>query len=677
MSRRFWLPLTASLLLSNCLALNAADPPKIDSYGDPLPEGVLLRLGSTRLATQSNSVWLPDGKTLVTAKDGMLLFWNVADGKLIRSLQVPVRHIFRLQLGVSADGDRIALAGPRGELCVWNLKSLEIVARMPPKPDAREDIDALALSPDGKTLATYDESKNKLRFLDAASCEPRHEVDLGKFRAGCQGFAFSPDSRTIAFGKGDSVQLIAVDGKSEPRVLKDVLAGYIRSLAFSRDGQTLLAAGSNKDQRQCLVRLWDLGAEPKSLADFSAPDSSGMGCVACFGSDDKSAISLQSDKILCWNLSEQKLSRTIEGFQTQTSARPTVSVDPTRRHIAAAIDTDVRLWDLASGRPLFSAEKRHHTAVHNVAWSQDGKTVATAGWDGEAHLWNADSGEHLRVCRSNQDIHSLLFAAGGQRLLVAGDRLSLQGGKTTAALGCFDVASGNLVFETAVDAAQKISLSQNSKIVALSSGDPFGERPIQLRPFQAETGKAIREAIPLDSLVVSMGWAEVDRIFLAACADGNILQFNAETGTQVGKTRLTHINELTGAEEPFGISLAVFSPRNNSVITPGALVGELLRWDLATGKPNWKVTFGGRYQGLELSPDGRLLAGLTYYDGERHLVVLDTKTRETIVERGLGLETGYCLAFSPDGKRILHGTSAGTALIHDLDQARAKLSGGK
>ena len=66
-------------------------------------------------------------------------------------------------------------------------------------------------------------------------------------------------------------------------------------------------------------------------------------------------------------------------------------------------------------------------------------------------------------------------------------------------LRCFDVASGNLVFETAVGAAQKISLSQNSKLVALSSGDELGGRTIQLQLFEAATGKALREATPLES----------------------------------------------------------------------------------------------------------------------------------------------------------------------------------
>jgi WD40 repeat protein len=127
---RIWHSLTVSLLLSNCLALNAADPPKVDSFGDPLPEGVFLRLGTTRLATQSNAVWLPDGKTLVTAKDGMLLFWDVASGKLVRSLPVPVRHHFTLKLGISADGWRIAVGSPSGDICAWNLKSLEIASRM-------------------------------------------------------------------------------------------------------------------------------------------------------------------------------------------------------------------------------------------------------------------------------------------------------------------------------------------------------------------------------------------------------------------------------------------------------------------------------------------------------------------------------------------------------------------
>jgi hypothetical protein len=43
--------------------------PKLDRYGDPLPAGAVLRLGTTRLQAQGGSAWMPDGKTLV-AKSG-------------------------------------------------------------------------------------------------------------------------------------------------------------------------------------------------------------------------------------------------------------------------------------------------------------------------------------------------------------------------------------------------------------------------------------------------------------------------------------------------------------------------------------------------------------------------------------------------------------------------------
>ncbi len=44
-----------------------------------------------------------------------------------------------------------------------------------------------------------------------------------------------------------------------------------------------------------------------------------------------------------------------------------------------------------------------------------------------------------------------------------------------------------------------------------------------------------------------------------------------------------------------------------------------------------------------------------FHEGERHLVLLDTETREKLLDRGLGLESGYCAAFSPDGKRVVLG----------------------
>src|SRR5438309_11994382 len=66
-----------------------------DLYGDPLPPGAVVRLGTTRFRRTNESelsglAFLADDKTLLTAQGNELQFWNVADGRLVRTLPSPV-----------------------------------------------------------------------------------------------------------------------------------------------------------------------------------------------------------------------------------------------------------------------------------------------------------------------------------------------------------------------------------------------------------------------------------------------------------------------------------------------------------------------------------------------------------------------------------------------------------
>lgn len=84
------IPFVDSLLLAliaGTLHGAGAEPPRTDLYGDPLPSGAVMRLGTVRLR-HANALFTfsADGKQLISFDpDGEIRVWQVATGKLIRS----------------------------------------------------------------------------------------------------------------------------------------------------------------------------------------------------------------------------------------------------------------------------------------------------------------------------------------------------------------------------------------------------------------------------------------------------------------------------------------------------------------------------------------------------------------------------------------------------------------
>jgi WD40 repeat protein len=89
MGRRF--AVIGALLLSAGVSLGQQSDqgkPRTDLYGDPLPPGAILRMGSTRLKhSQAAVAFSKDGKLLISAGDsGDVRFWDVATGKEVRRM---------------------------------------------------------------------------------------------------------------------------------------------------------------------------------------------------------------------------------------------------------------------------------------------------------------------------------------------------------------------------------------------------------------------------------------------------------------------------------------------------------------------------------------------------------------------------------------------------------------
>jgi WD40 repeat protein len=193
------------------------------------------------------------GPVLASAGGGKILLHSVADGKLLRPL--PADRQVRA-LAMSPDGKTLAAAGDDPTVRLWEVATGKSAAAL---RDHTDWVLCLAFSPDGKLLASggYDglvrlwdvAGAKKMRDLTAAPVPPPKPAPEP---SAVLSVAFSPDGKTLALGSANGQIRLAnvADGK-----LVRALAGHgsaVTGLAFHPGGKLLASAGKDRT-----VRLWD------------------------------------------------------------------------------------------------------------------------------------------------------------------------------------------------------------------------------------------------------------------------------------------------------------------------------------------------------------------------------------------------------------------------------------
>jgi hypothetical protein len=194
-------------LFATAIPTNAPAPPArvmaaAPPAGEPLPDGVVARLGDTRFrhASLSEYVCLSDNKTVLTAgTDRVLRFWDLASGRQVRSVTLQGKAGPGALVTLSPDGKTLT-AVDRGKLVFWEVESGKEIKTL---PAPKGNLAFLWFSPDGQTLAvgTWNMQVHLMRWCEGK--ERQIALPLRRFGMDSTYHAcFSPDGKYLAVGGG-------------------------------------------------------------------------------------------------------------------------------------------------------------------------------------------------------------------------------------------------------------------------------------------------------------------------------------------------------------------------------------------------------------------------------------------------------------------------------------------
>ena len=321
-----------------------------------------------------------------------------------------------------------------------------------------------------------------------------------------------------------------------------------------------------------------------------------------------------------------------------------VAFSPDGKRLASASrDRTIKVWDAQSGQSITTL-RGHSAQVGSVTFSPDSRRIASASFNGTIKLWDTKSFEEvITLTGHTTTVATVVFSPNGEQLASASDDKTIK---------LWDVRSGQEIttFKGHLEEVGSVVFSPDGKRLASASVDKT------IKIWEIEEGREITTLSGHAASVISVAFSP-DGSRLASGSEDMIKLWDArsfqEIATLRGHTQFVHH--------------VVFSPDGARLASAGR--DKMIKlWDVRSGQEIMTFTgHTGWVNGVAFSPNGARLASASF---DKTIKLWDARSGQKITSLPGHTNTVYGVALSPDGSRIASGSSDSTVKIWDTQSGQ-------